>query len=57
MLVVGDREAAERTVAVRSRSEGDKGARSVEAFIADALEEISHRSLSPKSSAAVQQPA
>jgi threonyl-tRNA synthetase len=40
MLVAGDREAAEGTVSVRSRSEGDRGARVVEAFIADALEEI-----------------
>jgi threonyl-tRNA synthetase len=39
MLVAGDREAAEGTVSVRSRSGGDLGARSVSAFIADALEE------------------
>ncbi|HVG71182.1 MAG TPA: threonine--tRNA ligase [Vicinamibacterales bacterium] len=40
MLVAGDREAAEGTVSVRSRSGGDLGARSVSAFIADAAEEI-----------------
>ena len=40
MLVTGDREAAEGTVAVRSRSQGDLGSRAVGAFIADALEEI-----------------
>ena len=40
MLVAGDREAAEGTVSVRSRSGGDLGARAVGAFIADALEEI-----------------
>jgi threonyl-tRNA synthetase len=40
MLVVGDREAAEGTVAVRSRSAGDQGARAVEAFITAALEEV-----------------
>jgi threonyl-tRNA synthetase len=40
MLVAGDREAAEGTVSVRSRSGGDLGARSVSAFIADALDEI-----------------
>jgi threonyl-tRNA synthetase len=57
MLVVGDREAAEGTVAVRSRSEGDRGARTVEAFVADALEEISQRSVTQKTSAAIQQPA
>jgi threonyl-tRNA synthetase len=39
MLVAGDREAAEGTVSVRSRSGGDLGARSVSAFIADAIEE------------------
>jgi threonyl-tRNA synthetase len=44
MLVVGDREAAERTVSVRERSGGDKGASSVDAFIAAAREEIAHKS-------------
>jgi threonyl-tRNA synthetase len=43
MLVVGDREAAEGTVAVRERSGGDKGARSVDGFLASALEEISSK--------------
>jgi threonyl-tRNA synthetase len=41
MLVIGDREAAEGTVAVRSRAEGkDLGPRPVEAFIGDCLKEI-----------------
>jgi threonyl-tRNA synthetase len=40
MLVVGDREAAEGTVSVRSRSGGDLGARAVGAFVTDALDEI-----------------
>jgi threonyl-tRNA synthetase len=40
MLVTGDREAAEGTVSVRSRSAGDLGARTVEAFVAAAKEEI-----------------
>ena len=40
MLVIGDREAAEGTVAVRSRAGGDQGARSVDAFVADAQDEI-----------------
>src|SRR5687768_11411206 len=40
MLVTGDREVAEGTVSVRSRSAGDLGGRSVETFIADALDEI-----------------
>jgi threonyl-tRNA synthetase len=44
MLVAGDREAAEGTVAVRSRSGGDLGARPVDAFIADALEEVRRKS-------------
>jgi threonyl-tRNA synthetase len=43
MLVTGDREAAEGTVSVRSRSAGDLGGRSVEAFIADALDEIARK--------------
>jgi threonyl-tRNA synthetase len=45
MLVVGDRESSEGTIAVRSRSGGDLGARPVDAFMADALEEIRRKSL------------
>jgi threonyl-tRNA synthetase len=41
MLVTGDREAAEGTVAVRSRSGGDLGAKTLEAFITDAQLEVS----------------
>ena len=44
MLVAGDREVAEGTVAVRSRSGGDLGARPVDAFIVDALEEVRRKS-------------
>jgi threonyl-tRNA synthetase len=40
MLVVGDKEAAEGTVAVRSRAEGDRGSRSVAAFVEDVLAEV-----------------
>ncbi|NOT25297.1 MAG: threonine--tRNA ligase [Acidobacteria bacterium] len=40
MLVVGDREAAEGTVSVRSRFGGDLGARSSQDFLTAALEEI-----------------
>lgn len=40
MLVIGDREAAEAAVAVRSRSGGDLGARAVQQFIDDARNEI-----------------
>jgi threonyl-tRNA synthetase len=39
MLVVGDKEAAEGTVAVRSRAGGDQGARPVAAFIESAKKE------------------
>jgi threonyl-tRNA synthetase len=45
MLVIGDREAAEGTVSVRSRSAGDLGARRVETFITDALEEVRTKDL------------
>jgi threonyl-tRNA synthetase len=40
MLVAGDREAAEGTVAVRSRSGGDQGARRVDDFVQMARQEI-----------------
>jgi threonyl-tRNA synthetase len=46
MLVVGDREAAERAVAVRSRAKGDLGARPVQQFVADALAEVQAKALS-----------
>ena len=46
MLVAGDREAAEGTVSVRSRSGGDLGARAVDAFVADALGEITRKGVS-----------
>ncbi len=40
MLVVGDKEAAEGTVSVRSRTEGDQGSRPVAAFLEAALDEV-----------------
>jgi threonyl-tRNA synthetase len=40
MLVVGDKEAAEGTVAVRSRTEGDLGSRAVAAFLESTLAEV-----------------
>jgi threonyl-tRNA synthetase len=43
MLVVGDREAAEGTVSVRTRAGGDQGASTTEAFIAAALTEAAAR--------------
>ena len=45
MLVIGDREAADGAVAVRSRSAGDLGPRPLQAFVADALEEIRRKDL------------
>lgn len=47
MLVVGDREVAESTVAVRSRAGGDLGAKGVEAFLDEARDEIRRRGLEP----------
>jgi threonyl-tRNA synthetase len=44
MLVTGDREAADEAVAVRHRTDGDQGPRSVDDFIAGALAEVQRRS-------------
>jgi threonyl-tRNA synthetase len=41
MLVVGDREAADGTVSVRTRTGGDQGASAIDSFIASARQEIS----------------
>ncbi|HVQ42047.1 MAG TPA: threonine--tRNA ligase [Vicinamibacterales bacterium] len=43
MLVIGDREAAEGTVAVRSRAGGDQGAKPVEEFLAAAQAEVTRK--------------
>jgi threonyl-tRNA synthetase len=51
MLVVGDREAAEGTVSVRSRLGGDLGARTVQAFAASARVEIDTRGRSASEAA------
>ena len=40
MLVAGDREAADGTIAVRSRSAGDLGSKRLDAFVAEALDEV-----------------
>jgi threonyl-tRNA synthetase len=45
MLVTGDREVADHAVAVRSRSAGDLGARSVGDFIRAALNEIARKEI------------
>jgi threonyl-tRNA synthetase len=47
MLVVGDREVETSTVSVRERSGGDKGASSIDAFIASAHDEIARKGLVP----------
>ena len=57
MLVTGDREAADGTVAVRARSAGDLGTRAIDRFIADALEEIRRRDLGGPAPAAEKQSA
>ena len=46
MLVVGDREAADRAVAVRSQKKGDLGARPLDQFVTDALAEVRSKALS-----------
>jgi threonyl-tRNA synthetase len=46
MLVVGDREAADGAVAVRSRAQGDLGARPVTAFVHEALAEVARKQVS-----------
>jgi threonyl-tRNA synthetase len=43
MLVMGDREVAERQVSVRSRRGGDLGTRSVEQFLDDARREVQQK--------------
>ena len=43
MLIIGDNEVADKTVAVRSRKEGDLGAKSVAQFKADILLEIAEK--------------
>ena len=43
MLVIGDREAADRTVAVRSRAGGDQGSRAIDEFIREARDEVAAR--------------
>jgi threonyl-tRNA synthetase len=45
MLVVGDRESAERTVSVRTRTGGDQGASPVGDFLAKAKDEIARKVL------------
>ena len=46
MLVVGDKEAAEGQVAVRSRAKGDLGPTPLDAFVTEALAEVAEKRLS-----------
>jgi threonyl-tRNA synthetase len=48
MLVVGDKEAADGTVAVRSRVGGDQGAQKVAAFIEAAMTETQDKKAVPQ---------
>jgi threonyl-tRNA synthetase len=57
MLVTGDREAADGTVSVRSRSAGDLGPRSVADFARAALDEIARKDLGAAIGAGQEQPA
>jgi threonyl-tRNA synthetase len=50
MLVAGDREAAEGTVSVRSRSAGDLGPKGVTEFVSDAIAEIARKDQGPRGS-------
>jgi threonyl-tRNA synthetase len=43
MLVIGDNEMNDQTVAVRSRKDGDKGVMSVDDFLKDLLTEIAEK--------------
>jgi threonyl-tRNA synthetase len=52
MLVAGDREVAEGTVSVRSRSGGDLGARGVDDFVRQALTEVAAKGEPPAGLAA-----
>jgi threonyl-tRNA synthetase len=52
MLVVGDKEAADGAVAVRSRSAGDQGAQPVAAFIDAVTREVQHKRAAPELMAA-----
>ena len=45
MLVIGDKELADGTVAVRSRKAGDIGVMSVDEFIAMAKEQVDTKNL------------
>jgi threonyl-tRNA synthetase len=52
MLVVGDREAAEGAVSVRSRSDGDLGPRQVADFVRAAADEVARRTPGAREGAA-----
>ncbi|MGM9972465.1 MAG: threonine--tRNA ligase [Clostridiaceae bacterium] len=45
MLIVGEKEAEQNTVAVRSRGNGDEGSSSLEVFVSRVLEEVKEKSI------------
>jgi threonyl-tRNA synthetase len=51
MLVAGDRESADGTVSVRSRTGGDQGSRMIEEFITAALSEVREKKAPPAAAA------
>jgi threonyl-tRNA synthetase len=52
MLVVGDKESAEGTVSVRSRSGGDLGPDTIDGFVSKARNEVSSKGAVPLGQAA-----
>jgi threonyl-tRNA synthetase len=52
MLVVGDKESAESTISVRSRSGGDLGPATVDGFVSKAAQEVSSKGRMPLDAAA-----
>jgi threonyl-tRNA synthetase len=54
MLVVGDREAEQETVSVRTRTGGDQGASSIDAFISAARDEVARKGLAVHPAVSVQ---
>jgi threonyl-tRNA synthetase len=46
MLVVGDKEVSDRSVAVRAQKKGDVGPRPLDQFVTDALAEVRSKALS-----------
>lgn len=45
MLIIGDKEAQENSVAVRSRKDGDIGSMTIDAFLAKAMEQVASKAI------------